>query len=805
MKAFDETWLFALRTVFYPPLIDTLITIVMIDLSLLIDALKRRSISVMFMQVAESQIVRYRAARTACALVGCAIAICMGFATANVVAQQPDPFGNPGDEILTVTPLDDPSLSDTNRIILRSVRDSNPFAPEELARAVRVMIDIGIYRDAKFYLAQIEGLNLDDAKMFEMHEKVGTDFFFMVMTESAVQPEGKRVAKNVLAAADKVATTPARMGALIKSLNDSDISIRSEAFRKLRRLGDPAVAELVNVFGDPSRAPEYPGVRGALKHMGIAAQGPLLGAARATDLRVKAEAIRALGDYESSEATDVLMKAYASPDLPQVIRRIALDSLGHAKVPADPEVVEERLYRRSREYLMGRKINGALLGDVTLWDWDTGTKRLVPNQVAPATAARIIASRQAADLYEIRPDLQRNRDLYLLTQLEAAKRMAGQANRVNVEALVEKLNIQPEEIEKTLAQALNMDLIPAAVACCEVIEQIGSVEILDGTNGRPCKLIDAILSGDRSLQFAAFEAISKLDPDKAYPGSSYVIELAVFFAQSGNRSVGIVGHNQEDVGQSYAATLASAGVVGISVNSSREFFQAAKNNPDIEYLLVTDTLDKPNYVELIQQLQHDWRTRRIPVALLYHDAERSRRARMRIGNHQRFIAVPFSLDPQMVASHIRRLDDLAGPWKLTNYQRRRQASQAVRWLAQISTNREKYGFYDLGKMQLPLARLLYLPGFVETASQILANLGTPSAQRELVNFASQSGYPFEERQKVVEAFRQSVQNGGTLLTTREVRQQYQRYNASATEAAETQKVLGAILDVIEARNRKISD
>jgi hypothetical protein len=40
-----------------------------------------------------------------------------------------------------------------------------------------------------------------------------------------------------------------------------------------------------------------------------------------------------------------------------------------------------------------------------------------------------------------------------------------------------------------------------------------------------------------------------------------------------------------------------------------------------------------------------------------------------------------------------------------------------------------------------------------------------------------------------------------LLTTSEIRQQYDQYNASETADAATQQVLGSILDTIEKKGR----
>ena len=207
---------------------------------------------------------------------------------------------------------------------------------------------------------------------------------------------------------------------------------------------------------------------------------------------------------------------------------------------------------------------------------------------------------------------------------------------------------------------------------------------------------------------------------------------------------------------------------------------------------------------MIQQLRNDWRTRRLPIALLFRDVNRSRRLLARLGKDPLFSVVPFSTDPKLVESHVKRLQAKIEPWALSNFDRRRHGSFAVNWLSKIASDRERYGFYDINNQQQQLTRLLYLPGFAESASQILASLGTPTAQRELVNFASQTGLPVEEREKAVEAFVRSVKTNGTLLTTVEIQQQYDRYNASVNEPEATQVVLGAILDAIEARKRSSS-
>ena len=719
--------------------------------------------------------------------------------TANSVAQEPVA----GEAGLALTQVDDPSLSSTERIIVRTVQDSDPQTALELAKAVSVLVEIDLFNDARFYLGKIDELGLDQAAMFELSDKMGSDFFVFIHANDRLQPEGSKLARQVMLASRNQANSPARVDQLIKSLNNENISVRSDAYRKLRQLGEPAVAAMLNVFADPDRMSDYPGIRGSLKHMGVHSQGPLLGAAYASDAQVRAEAIRALGNYESPEAKDSLMRAYLSPKVPAHLKSIALKGInGGGRLP-DSQAIEKRLYDRSLDYLMGnRKYNNALLGSVVLWSWDASKKEMVPSRVATETAARVIASRRAEDLYEIRPDLGRNREIYLLTQLEAAKRVAGKNESVDVEALSQRLAVSPDEIESILERALCLELVPAAIACCELLEHNGTESLLTSYTTKPGPLVNAILFGDRFLQYAAFKAIIKIDPQQAYAGSSYVMSLAAFLAQSDNRAAALVGHIQLDAGQTLAAELGNSGIVGYSAASSRDFFRQATSSPDIEMLFVTDTLLRPHYSELIQQLRNDWRTRRLPIAFMFRDYERRKRVAFRFPDDDLLLLVPFSNEPSQVATHATNLSNLYDPWRLSNVDRRRHAAAAIHWLAKVSTAGQQYPFYNLGSNHDSLTKLLYFPGFAEEGSKILASLGTPDSQRELVNFASQSGLPVEDRKKVVQAFADSVATGGTLLTTVEIQQQYDRYNASKTEPEESQKVLGAILDVIEAHAKQ---
>ncbi len=501
------------------------------------------------------------------------LALLLGICLPVTCFGQDDPFADvratrvdqPADPTANVAPVTQPAapMSEATKVVVRALVESNPQTDLELGKAVKMLLDVEQFQTAKTYLAQLQTIATDDASLFRVYEELGSDFFLRIHGLEALQPEGREFANKVLAAAKTEAYQPARIEGLIGRLNDPDISARSAAFRKLRMLGAPAAAQMIHVFANPNRRNEFPGVRAALRLMGDDAIGPLIAAARADILQVQADAIYALGFYPSEQATDVMMRTYLSEKMPESLRRVAFESLSkNQSRPIDPTAVEQRFYETAKSYLTGkRKLPGGLLDEVTIWQWNPQTQQPQPVKVSTPTATRLAAAERASDLYDINPNSPPNRQLFLLTQLEASKRVVGPSQPVDVAGLTKQFKTDAAEIELILQQALALKLIPAATACCEILGEIGSPELLLGINNQPRALINAILLGDRHLQFAAFEAIAKLDPQMAFPGSSYMMMLAVYMASSEGRAAGLVGHVRPDISQTYAVTLSSAGLL----------------------------------------------------------------------------------------------------------------------------------------------------------------------------------------------------------------------------------------------------
>lgn len=329
---------------------------------------------------------------------------------------------------------------------------------------------------------------------------------------------------------------------------------------------------------------------------------------------------------------------------------------------------------------------------------------------------------------------------------------------------------------------------------------MGDVSVMTQLSGNYPPLTHAILSGERSVQFAALDAIAQLDPQHAFPGSSHAMTLAVYLASGSGQPAALIGHHRLDLAQTYAASIASSGLRGESAMTGKELFEIATTNSDIEIILISDTITNPSYSSLIQQLRNDWRTSQTPIAFLYSDANQSQRAALQLKRNNVTI-LPFTLAPELIASSIDQMVNQVSTFRQDRLQRNRQAKVAIQWLAKVAKNRQAYSFYNLGRQQAKIQQLIYQPGFSAPVTEILANIATPEAQQQLLNFASETGLPIEQRQSAVKAFQDAVERSGIMLTTDEILLQYNRYNASHTQPKETQQLLGSILDIIEASKR----
>lgn len=730
-------------------------------------------------------------------------------------AVQNDPFGG-GTPEPDVTPLVDPSTTDGRpdvesldpsvAIIISTVRDSNPQTPKRLADAVRTMMNLAQYDEAKFYLSELANLQLDEQALFELNESIGSDFFFRLSRSVNMAPEGVDFANRLMVAAHKTAYAPARIDELINKLEHENLAIRSDASRELGRLGEVAIAQMIDVFADPSRSDQFASIRASLQNNGASGMRPLIAGSQADNEQIQLESVLALAKVKDPEAFDAIVAAFYSPRTPQGVKELAskafVDQYGYFP---DRERVSKAWFRRANELLDDDiEIRARRLGfgntPAVVWRWDPQQNKLASFQLHRIAERRVRAADKAEVLAEVNPSNSELQQLYLLTQLEAQKQLAGPVRSIDVQAFRQGINVDAQNISRALETALSEDLVAAAIGACELLEDIADPSVLSSGTHKPCALIQAILYGDRHLQYAAVRAIAAMDPRGNFAGSSYFTQCVVYMANFAERPGVLIGNTREDLATTLAARMIPSGLTGKSAANGREFYRDATQDANLQYLLVCDTFHRPDYAELVQQLRQDWRTRRLPIAVLYRHENETRATRV-ADNDDLTIAMPFTLNPELVSLQVQQLARFSSVWPVTIDDRRLHSEFALKWLAKAAKGGDEYSYLDLASHEQQIGRLIFTNGLEQMAAEIMSALGTADSQRMLANYASELALPIENRRAAATAFIHSVEENGVLLTSSEVMQQYNRYNASELDTLESQQVFGSILDAIESKKK----
>ncbi len=712
----------------------------------------------------------------------------------------------PTDETVPTGPPNLKSFDPSVRLIVDSFRKANPQTPRRLADAVRTLMNLDLFDEAKIYLDRLANIELDDQALFELNESIGSAFFFRLSRSDKMAPEGFNFGTRLMLAATKTANAPSRINDLIDKLEHQNIAIRSDASRELGRLGENAIAQMINVFADDSRADQFASIRASLQIIGSTGLHPLVAATHSNSEQVQFESVFALSNVKDPEAFDAIVASYYSANSPQRVKDIAskafTDQYGYFP---DRMRASRAWYQRTNELLeddleMGARRLG--FGDTpdVVWRWNVDQQRLESFQLYRTAARRIRAADKASILAEINPANSELQQLQLLTQLEAQKQLAGPARRINVPALRQSFKFDSQNVSRVLETALERNLVSAAIAACEVLEEMADPLVLSSGTHRPCSLIQAILYGDRHLQYAAVRAIAAIDPQNNFAGSSYFTQCSVYMANFAEKPGALIGNSREDLAITLAGRMIPSGLNGSTAANGRDFYRMATQDANLQFLLVCDTFHRPDYAELVQQLRQDWRTRRLPIAILYRQ-ENERRAIRVADNDDLTVAMPFTVNPELVTLQVQQLSRFSSVWPVTLDDRRLHSEFAVNWLIKAAQGGEKYAYLDLPSHENQLGKLIFTHGLEQAAARMISALGTPQSQRLLVGYASEAALPIENRQSAAAAFKSSVDENGILLTSAEIMHQYDLYNASETDSSESQQVFGSILDAIESKTK----
>ncbi len=682
---------------------------------------------------------------------------------------------------------------------VEAVLESGSTTPGEWVREANILAGLGRPDLAKGLLQRVLKAKLKQAELATLVDRFGSAMFTELARRDNLTPEAKQLSDAVLAAANLELQDRKRLVGLIAKLQDPSIDVRSQALAGLKDARGPAVGALVEVLADPKRTAEHPNVRAALVRFGADARRPLVGILESPDARLVVQAIEVLAAANARKATVYLLAPFASAQSKPEVRVAAEAALrklmGH--VPSQHQAAE-LLAEETRSYFdRHRALRSDAADRVEVWFWDFAANRLMMKRYPSADAALLIAARLARQAHAVAPDDHEITLLKLATQLELAAYQNGLSKPLpsgegTVAAEVGKSGARA--VEDTLELAIATNHIPAATAAARILGSVGTADALLFQGPKKAPLVRAAEHADRRLRFAAIESIMRLKPAGAFAGSSQVLESIGFFAASGGTRRALIGGPGTAASQQIAGALVELGYQVDRASTGKGLTRLATGSPDYELAFIDVTIAGPTIDSLLQQLRRDYRTASLPVGLLAPAGRFEEAKRLaRLDPFSESFARPHSAES--IQWQLTQLADLLGRRMVSPAEREQQASQSLRWLAELSSAGQKV--FNAGRVEQAVLAALDAPRLSPEAVAVLRNLGTTRSQKALVELASRLAQPLALRKLAAEALHHSFAEHGILLTSDEIRRQYDRYNQSATLDRGTQQVLAMILDAIE--------
>ena len=744
---------------------------------------------------------------------------CLLALIASACHAQDDPFGNSDDPFdsgssaqpNTETPTvknrgaseDLLSIARPNPVV-DAIVSSNPTKPLEIINAIDSLLDIGRWDLAANYLKQLASLKLTDQQYYDLYKQAGSGKIFRLATQPDLDPDGKTIAKGILDGADRYATNSNRINELAKTaVTNEDRYQRSLALSDLRLLGDAGAAVLIEKLIDPAYKSVWPRIRQAIGLFGDAAAGPLSAALQSNSLKLRVEALYLMRNIDTSNAVESLTGAMLSDTSTDLQREVASQSIKRllGRVP-DTEESMQRLSQSTQQYLLDQVAISQDPNDmIKWWSWNDGDRKLVSSWLTAQTVARIRSFQRAEVLLSLDPDNRDYQILYWLARLETVKLSGGQ-NKPLLPKVLKSLqdSLDPQLALDVLHEAIRTERLNAAIASCEILGAMGDPTLLSADAGAmPSPLIEALSAGSVRLTSAAAEAIAKIDPSQSFPGSSDYLSALVYLSRSSGVRSAIVGNADLEIGQSLAAITSRQGFSARAATTSRSIFEQAQTDPDLNLIVITDKVFRPSFSELVQALRSNSRTQHIPILLMVEPENLARADRL-AERYDGVLVSPMVMNDRVIARQIDNLFQGVRYQDANQAERGENALKALNQLDRYASQPERYPFYDLLSYQDDLLGGLASPSRAASTCRVLGEMGTPDAQRRLLQFASNLQLPLELRQVAADAFAVAVQKRGVMLSRQEIMAQYERYNASEEESAESRILLGTLLDVLESRS-----
>lgn len=543
---------------------------------------------------------------------------------------------------------------------IREILASNPTTVMELVSAARDFTALKRYELANmFYKLALEAEPTED-DVTALVTEYGRAFFVTLSENELLDPSGKAFGKAILTALEnRFSSDPEFIQQMIEQLFSTDENERKVAETELMTYRSVSLPALINAYmerleeaedgEDTEENPELQVLQQTLLMFGEGLTSAAAACLESEEVALQKTAVNLLtiqAKHTTPEAVMMLFYATArggenAKEIQSVamnaLKKLAKCDVGRAHLARFLETQIEKLQSDKKRIEVAGNDNVIEV----IWRWNADEKVIFPSTASRLTKYRLNSYRLAQAYWNLFPLGRKARKYQFMTASEYVTTFMDEfvetelkTNQIMRTEEFQHLlkNYRLEEIEGYLTECLQSRFYDAAVFAVLAMGELGDETLLQPVGARAGKKLDPTLCvagsesysplvcalhvPNRLLRFAALQTVMKMNPQKAFPGSSRVIDTLAWFLSTDGHSKVLVGDLTEADAVRLGGRLRQHGFAFEMAASSKSILEKAIQYCDFTMILMNVKVLMTNSDLLLQQLALDPRTADIPVVLL---------------------------------------------------------------------------------------------------------------------------------------------------------------------------------------------
>ncbi len=314
---------------------------------------------------------------------------------------------------------------------------------------------------------------------------------------------------------------------------------RIAAQKRLTNAGEYAIPYMLDALADVSRKNEFPNITNTLPLIGRDAIRPLVAALATTDITVKGEIIRALGEIGYAQSLGYLQYIVEN-DISKQLKDFAARAINSIDPASTKISAAELFYQLGDKYYFHSKslAPAADFEFANIWFWDKTSQKLTRQEVEKDHFNELMAMRCCEWALKADENIGKAISLWIAAFFKAESTGLPQPDYFadgHADAMTYATTAGPEYLHQALGRALKEGNAFVALGIVEALAANAGEKSLLYRVGTDQPLVTAMNFSDKSVRYSAAIALGLAGPMIDFTGSELIVEnLAAAITETGN-------------------------------------------------------------------------------------------------------------------------------------------------------------------------------------------------------------------------------------------------------------------------------